>query len=458
MSTTESDRTAPAGPTLSEVPFTLVEEAPRTLGLVDQLALWGNLGISLLGFTGAIFVLQPGGPGSPRLSLLAALTAIIVGTVAGTAAVAATGLAGAITGAPTMVLLRGLFGARVSYLPTVLNIAQLLGWGTFEIVIISTAGHQLLPRVATLVFVLVAGVATTGLAVYPLGSVRVLRKYVTVAVVIALAYLSIELFRHGVPSVPGGSWNGFFAASDTALAVAVSWVPLAADYARHSHTPRAAFAGTFLGYSVTQTLCYGLGLLALVGVAHGHAGAIFAAFLAVPAGWLAFSVLAVRELDQSFVNTYSTAVSLQNLFPRTDRRLFAVSIGALITAAAAVLNIADYENFLLLLGAVFVPMFGVFVVAFFLLGGRHSWDLTENAPPRWAMLVPWAAGFVVYQLVNPGGIGWWVRLWTRVATLVGFSHQGWMSASLLGFLTAGVVTLALRVVAPRAYAGPHPAG
>ena len=37
-------------------------------------------------------------------------------------------------------------------------------------------------------------------------------------------------------------------------------------------------------------------------------------------GGLAFGVLSVRELDQSFANVYSTTVSTQNLRPAWDRR------------------------------------------------------------------------------------------------------------------------------------------
>ena len=72
----------------SEVARTLAEPVPQALSLLDQFGLWGNLGVSLLGFTGAIFVLQPGGPGTPELSLAAALTAIVAGTVLGTAVLA----------------------------------------------------------------------------------------------------------------------------------------------------------------------------------------------------------------------------------------------------------------------------------------------------------------------------------------------------------------------------------
>src|SRR6266536_1056858 len=126
-------------PASAEVGPTLADPVPRTLRVVDIAALWGNLGVSLLGFTGAIFVLVPV---STPMSLAAAATALLVGTVLGTLGVAAAGYPGSVTGAPSMVLLRGLFGTRPSYLPTLLNIVQLVGWTTFELVTIGTALHQ----------------------------------------------------------------------------------------------------------------------------------------------------------------------------------------------------------------------------------------------------------------------------------------------------------------------------
>ena len=316
-----------------EVPPTLVEPAPRVLGVFDQLGLWGNLGVSLLGFTGAAVVLQPGGPGTPQLSLMAALLATVVGTVLGAAAIAASAIPGAQTGAPAMVLLRGLLGARVSYLPTVLNIVQMVGWGTFELVTIATAAATVLPAVPQWIFVVVGGVITTGLSLYPLGAVRVLRRYVTVAVVVALAYLFFQLLAKPLPPLTEGTWSGFSIGVDTTVAVAVSWVPMAADYARHSRSSAAAFTGAFFGYGLTQIACYALGLLALVTVA-ADGDQIFAAFIAVPLGGLAFAVLAIREMDQSFANVYSATVSTQNVRPRWDRRYIAVTVGVLITVLA----------------------------------------------------------------------------------------------------------------------------
>src|SRR6201985_1865399 len=168
----------------AEVARTLAEPVPQALSLLDQFGLWGNLGVSLLGFTGAIFVLQPGGAGTPELSLLAALTAIVVGTLLGATVLALSGVPGTQTGAPAMVLLRGLFGARVSYLPTVLNIVQLFGWSLCELMTIETSAHTVSPALPKWGYVLIAGAVTGLLTIHPLGAIRVLRRYATAAVLV----------------------------------------------------------------------------------------------------------------------------------------------------------------------------------------------------------------------------------------------------------------------------------
>jgi nucleobase:cation symporter-1, NCS1 family len=433
-----------------EPALTLEGPVPRPLGTTDQLALWGNLGVSLLGPVGALFVLSPGGVAP--LSLLAAFVAVVVGTALGTLLLSAAALAGAQTGAPAMVLLRGLFGARVSFLPTVLNLLQCLGWAVFELVVIAAAAEQLFPGRARWPYVVGAGVLTTIMALRPLGAVRALRRYAVVAVVAATIYLFVQLGRHPVASLTEGSWSGFWLATDVVIAVAVSWVPLAADYSRHSRSGGAAFVGSFLGYSVTQIAYYSLGLLAFATVVSSQGDTqtnLFTAFLAVPLGWLPFAVLVLRELDESFTNVYSTVVSVQNVRPLSDRRILAVLIGTLATLLALVLQITDYQSFLYLLGSVFVPMFAVFAVDYFALHGRHRWDCSMAAPSRWVMLVPWLLGFASYQLVNPGSVSWWASGWTSVQRAIGFTPPTWMSASLTSFVVAAVATFAVRMRRPR---------
>lgn len=427
----------------AEAPLTLDEPAPRALRLVDQFGMWGNLGVSLLGFTGAIYVLYP--IGNSPLSLTAAFTALVLGTLLGTAGVALAAIPGTETGQPAMVLLRGLFGARLSWLPTVLNIVQLLGWTTFELVTISTALHQVAGGVPRWVYVLAAGVVTTALALYPLSWIRTLRRYVTVAVVAALVYLAVQLLRNPLPAWGHGTWHGFWIAVDTVVGVGVSWVPVAADYTRHSRSVRDTVLGSFVGYSLTQIACYAIGIFALVTVARGDAGRIFGSFMAIPVGTLAFAVLAIREIDQSFVDTYSTAVSVQNLRPRWDRRVLALVLGTVATVLALAANVSDYENFLVLIGSLFVPLLGVLAVDYFVIS-RRRWDLSESAPQRWAMLLPWAAGFVAYEMINPGQLGWWTRMWGHLDGWAHFTPTTWMSASLISFAVAAAVTVPVGLV------------
>ncbi len=433
-------------PSSAEAPLVLDTEVlpPQPLGFRDQFAFWANLGVSLLGFGGALLILQP--EGFPQLPLSGAFLAVLVGTVVGALMVALATLPGAQTGVPSMALLRGLFGAKISYLPTILNVLQLIGWGTFELFIIAEAAEALTggagPRWS---YIILAGILTTLMTIWPLGGIRLLRRYVTVAVFIAMTYFTVVFLRDGLPELGGGSWDGFLPGVDIALAVAISWVPLASDYSRFSRTPPRAFWSTLTGFTLTSVWAFWLGLLALSTVGY-DGNRVFDAFTEAGSGavtglaMLAFAVLIIREVDQSFANVYSTATSTQNILPRLDRRILSILIGGLITGLALMVDFTTYENFLYLIGSVFLPMFAVLIVDYFLGAGRRGWDVREDAPSRWLMLLPWVGGFVTYQLVNPGSVSAWVDLWTSVRDGIGFTPRSWMSASLLSFLVAAALT------------------
>jgi putative hydroxymethylpyrimidine transporter CytX len=423
----------------AEAPYTLDEPAPRVLSFWDQSAFWANLGVSLLAFSGAVTVLAPDAAGTPQLPIMAGIVAMIVGTVIGGIMLGLAAVPGARAGVPAMMLLRGLFGTRLSYVPTVLNILQMVGWGTFELIVIADAAEQILGGGPHWAYVVVAGVLTTTLTIWPLGSVRVLRRYVTAAVVLALVYFYVQLVRQPLPDLGHGSWSHFWIGADAALAVSISWVPMAADYTRHAKSERAAFGAATLAYGLTQIVAYVLGLLALALVA-GDSAKVFGPFQHVALGTLFFAVFVLREADQSFANVYSTAMSVQNLAPRLDRRLLTVVLGGLIMVLALALNMDNYSGFLTLIGSVFVPMLGVLAVDFFCFGGRRGWDVSDRAPARWSMIVAWAAGIATYQLINPGNVGWWSRLWTNIQDALGFTPSSWMSASLLSFAVAAAVT------------------
>lgn len=421
----------------AEAPTTLTTDVPRTLGLFDQLGLWANLGISLLIPVTASFLVPPG------QSFLATVTAIVVGSAIGCLLLGLVARAGARTGAPSMVLLRGLFGRRGSYLPTALNLAQCVGWATYEVWVISVAAHAVYGSVPRWVYALAAGAVATTMALRPLGSVRLLKRIAVVAVLACTAYFFYSALHRSTGTLSGGSWTGFWTSTDLVIALPVSWIPLVADYSRFSRTGRAAFTGTFVGYFASSAAFFLLGVLALRAYAVGPGNDVIGALLAVPAGAVALCILAVDEVDEAFANIYSTATSAQNVVPRTDRRVLAVAVGGLATVLALLLDGNDYEPFLLLIGAVFVPLAATFLVDYH-LPGRTGWDVSDSARRHWGMLLPWAAGFAAYQVVLPSQLeSWpaWGAFWTHLQSALGVSPTNGFSASLVAFAVAGVLAV-----------------
>jgi NCS1 family nucleobase:cation symporter-1 len=433
-----------------EAPTTLVPAPPKALGLLDQLGLWSSLGISLLIPVTATFLVPPG------QSLLATVTAIVVGTVIGCLLLGLVARAGAETGAPSMVLLRGLLGRRGSYAPTVLNLLQCVGWATYEVWVISTAAHAVWSTVPRWGYVLMAGGIATAMALRPLGSVRLLRRIAVIAVVACSAYLLIETLRRPLGSLTGGGWTGFWTSTDLVIALPVSWIPLVADYSRFSRTGGAAFVGTTAGYAVSSAAFFLLGVLALRAYPNASQDVV-GALLAVPAGALALLILAVDEVDEAFANIYSTATSAQNVAPTADRRVLAVLVGGLATLLALVVNGNSYEPFLFLIGAVFVPL-AAFLVDYYLPGGAagRGYEVGERAPERWTMVLPWAAGFVAYQITVPTQLpSWpgWAEFWARVQDALGISPTNGFSASIVSFAVAALLT-----VVCRRWRAPQPVG
>jgi nucleobase:cation symporter-1, NCS1 family len=433
MTVSEKPLVTEAALNRAEAPLVLTTEPPRPLRFVDQLAMWGNLGISLFGpLTGALVVTTVGSVGL-------AIVAIVVGCALGAALLGASAIFGVTTGAPAMVSLRGLLGRRGSVLPTVLNIAQNIGWATMEIIVISTAAVAVIGDAWRWPFVILAGAVATLMAVRPLGSVRLLRKVMVWLVLAASVFLFAQVLLRPEQPIPQTAVLGFWPAVDLAVAGVVSFAPLAADYSRHSRTRAAAFWGASLGYGLAAIAYYALGVFA---VANLGATDVIKALVLLPAGGIALAILLVDEVDEAFANVYSTTMSVQNLLPRLDRRVVAVIIGVLATLLAGLLDMGRYQSFLFLIGSVFVPLFAVATVDFFVIS-RQRWDVSAKARFRTAPVVAWACGFVAYQLVYPGTVPGWSDFWIWLDKAIGFVPPSWLGSSVAAIGIGGLAMLVL---------------
>jgi len=394
-----------------------VPERLRSLGLADLTVLWGNLGVSLLVLViGALLV--------PALTLRDALLAIVVGGLIGNVMVGIAGLIGADARVPSMVLLRASLGRRGSYVPTALNALQCLGWATFELIIIAAAASALSDEVfdikARPAWTIFFGVLAAVLAL--LGPVdfvrRVLRRYGVWVVLASLLYLSwwalSEADVRALWEAPAAGGSSFWLGVDLVIAITVSWVPLVADYTRFSRDRRSAFWGAGGGYFIGATWMLALGVFLVldrglsdpVDIPPSVAAAGFAAALALLA-------VTVDETDEAFANVYSAAVSLQNVFAQAQQRVLVVFVATIATVGALLVELRNYESFLLLLGSFFVPLFGVLLADWLRSGARYTRSQIFDAPAwRPEMLLAWLVGFALYHWLHepPLGPSWWVDL------------------------------------------------
>jgi len=385
----------------------------RSLRFIDFFVLWSSLGVGLL-------VLEAGALLVPGLSPGLALLAIVVGTLVGNLLLGLAGLAGSDHAVPTMVLLRPVLGQRGSYLPSLFNLIQLIGWTAFEFWAIALAAS----RVSQVLFgfsgyglwLVVFAIWCVLLALGgPLVVIRQwLEKFGVWLVYGVTAWMTIYLFTHyDIPALLSQAGTGalpFWLGVDLAVAMPISWMPLVADYNRFARRSKPAFWGTYLGYLVANVWFYGLGMLFMLTLemAEPTPEKLATAIVAMTGGAVALLVILVNETDNAFADIYSAAVTLQNVFPHLSQRILVAIVGAVGLALAAFLTMGRYFDFLLLIGSVFVPLFGILAADYFVLRKRRL-EVNElyrrggaywyQGGVNWVAVVAWAAGIAVYHLI-----------------------------------------------------------
>lgn len=408
-------------------PLTPVPPERRAFEARDAFSLWFSLGIGLL-------VLQAGAFLVPGLSLGAALAAIVTGSVLGALLLAAAGVVGTDTGLSAMGALRLTLGARGAAVPAALNAVQLAGWGAFEIIAMRDAADALSrqtfgisnPMLWTLGF----GLLATWLAIVgPVSFVRrFLRAYGLWLLLAGAGWLSWRLLaEHDLAALLARAGTGeisFGAGVDLVIAMPLSWLPLIADYARFGRTSGGMFRGTVLGYGLANIWFMSLG--AAYALAAGTGETLLLSALAASGGGIALLLIVIDETDNTFADIHSAAVSTATLVPLKPANL-AMLFGGVCTALALFAPITQYESFLLLIGSVFAPLFGVLLTDHFIIRRRA----TVEAPASLNLpsLLAWAIGVAAYQTLS------------RLAPDVG--------ATLPSFIVAGVAYWGLR----RAWAG-----
>jgi putative hydroxymethylpyrimidine transporter CytX len=409
-----------------------VAQADRVFRWHEHASLWFSLGVGLL-------VMQIGAYLVPVVGSRDAAIAIVLGSLLGSGLLAWTAKLGCDTGLSSAALMHHTYGSWFARLPVLLNIAQLIGWTTFELVVMrdgtAAIGKQsfgwaldgLGGTVATTL--LWGGVLTLLLTGSMTHLVRKIVSCFALPLVIAsLLWLSWQfgnqLLVKGFATFwaqPGDASMGLAAAMDLVIAMPVSWLPLVADYARYGRTGRSALTGTWLGYALANIWCYALGVMVAT-VSPPDTNMVNALLLA-QGGLIALSLILVDEIDNAYGDVYSGAVSAHSIKPRFSIRQWGLGLALLCTALALVLPIHSLEPFLLMLSSVFVPLYGVILGR---LGTSTNSSTAQTAPQRKidiSAALLWLAGIAVYHALAKWAPQWGSALPTLALSFV----LGWFT-------------------------------
>ena len=415
----------------------------RVFGWHDHASLWFSLGVGLL-------VMQIGAYLVPAVGTRDAAIAIVLGSLLGAGLLAWTARLGCESGLASAGLMHATYGSAFARLPVLLNIVQLVGWTTFELVIMREGTQAIGQQAFGLALGGPLGGALTTLlwgavllALLAGSMVKLVRRFVSrfglPLVVLSLLWLTWQfatrLQAKGLDAFwarPGDGTMGMFGALDLVIAMPVSWLPLVADYARHGKRSAgglgSAFSGTWIGYALANVWCYALGVM-VVSVAEPGTGLVTALLLA-QGGLVALGLILIDELDNAYGDVYSGSVSTHSLLPRWSVRRWGLLLAALCTALALVLPMHTLEPFLLMLSSVFVPLYGV------ILGRLGTGQTVSSVGMRRVDLgaaLIWIAGIAAYHALAK----WAPQFGSALPTLAATFLLAWASRPKATSTTAG---------------------
>jgi putative hydroxymethylpyrimidine transporter CytX len=404
--------------------LTPVADSDRVFNWHQHASLWFSLGVGLL-------VMQIGAYLVPAVGSRDAAMAIVLGSLIGSGLLAWTAKLGCDSGLTSAGLMHTTYGSYFARLPVLLNIAQLIGWTTFELVIMrdgtAAIGKQsfglALDGPGGIVFTtLLWGAVLTLLLAGSMTTLvrKIISRFGLPLVIASLVWLTWQfggqLQTQGFDAFwarPGDGSMSMLSAMDLVIAMPVSWLPLVADYARHGRSGRSAMSGAWLGYAVANIWCYALGVL-VVSVAQPDASLVSALLLA-QGGLIALSLILVDEIDNAYGDVYSGSVSAHSIKPSWSIRQWGLGLAVLCTGLALVLPMHSLEPFLLLLSSVFVPLYGVIL-------GRLGVGQASFAPPQRKIdltaALLWLAGIATYHALAKWAPQWGSALPTLALTFV----------------------------------------
>lgn len=365
------------------------ETNQNTLGFNHFLFLWFGAAVS-------IAEILTGGLLAP-LGFQTGVMAIVIGHVVGTIILVLGGIIGTQERIPAIVSTRISFGIYGSYIFSVLNVLQLVGWTAVMIIAAARSANEISKMLWGMDQLSLWSIGIGGLVLLwiVLGREGGLKKMNMLAVFLLFGItvlLSNVVFKDSTAlSAPPIGGMSFGEALELSVIMPLSWLPLIADYTRFAKDKTSAALGCGLGYFIGSCWMYLIGLGAAIIAENPEPSAMM---LAANLGLSALGIVVLATVTTTFLDAYSAGVSLANIFPKLDEKRIALVMTVIGTGIALWVNIEQYENFLLAIGSVFAPLFAVLLTEYFIIKNRQ---LRPDLLVNWSALAVWVLGVIMYH-------------------------------------------------------------
>ncbi len=335
---------------------------------------------------------------------------VAVGSIGGAALVAALAPLGPRLRVPSVVAARAALGVRGAGLVALVLYVSNFAWIALNNVIAASAAARVAGGSETAWAIALGLVATIVVWRGPRAVARADRIAVPLMLLVGVA-LTVACLRTSLPSAAAPlvsmRWSRGL---DVVVGYQVSWILMFADYSRYTRSARGSAIAVFLGLALTSAWMMPLGAVAARAAGTSDPGAMLGAVGLGAAGAL---LLTLATVTTNFVNIYMSALAWRSLFPRARDATVVWSIGLIGTALGAVPGVwlEQYTSFMVLLGALLVPVGGVLIAHYYLPRLRADEAFIDALYDEAgafrgvsaAGVLAWAAGAVAY--VAAGSIG-----------------------------------------------------
>ncbi|MCI9597178.1 MAG: cytosine permease [Firmicutes bacterium] len=317
---------------------------------------------------------------------------------------------------PTMAAARMTFGIRGSYLPSIANGIQLLGWAANVSVICGSSINAIIASLTGFdnltLWIIITAVVQLLITAYGFRSITWLQRLSVPLLAILTLIVAVLIFkRYGFQSIftytPVAA-IGIMTGLDIVASNAFAWGPMVCDYTRYAKSAGTAGWGTLWGSLAGAASFMFIG--AISAVTTGSANPVdflLAAGLGIPA----LLIIVLSSVTTNVINLYSASISFVNVFPKVEPWKIIVPAGVVVGGVAIIPNlIGHFIIFLTVVGSIFIPLIAIMLVDFFLVKKQNvsaEEMLKENASSiywysggfRWSAIVVWLIGVALYNLL-----------------------------------------------------------